>query len=401
MALVRFNKILDAHPKSPRALFGKANCLDQLADKERSNELLRKSIDVYLKILNMEDVPDILYQQAAERCINRMRFIGFYGRAISVHNLLIRRFPDEIKFRNQLSITYLTVNKIKEARSLLVDTLRRWPDDGVALVHYGFILKVSDNNLKEGMKYLAKGLNTKAEGVVDGRFYFHLGDALTRLGKLKQAQDVFIDGVANKVFLSLYQRSLYNVNRLTGKPWWSIGDLPRYQQFFKSLEANYKLIRNEGTNALNGKGSFQDEAENLRDKGDWKQLELYARGVKNKDNCKRCPFTCKLVESLSDATGCRRGQIKFSVMHPGTHVWPHCGPTNCRLRAHLGLVVPPKTYIRVAQETRSWREGKVLIFDDSFEHEVWHNGTDFRLVLIVDTWHPELTVKEKRTLSSI
>lgn len=50
---------------------------------------------------------------------------------------------------------------------------------------------------------------------------------------------------------------------------------------------------------------------------------------------------------------------------------------------------------------RSWEEGKVFIFDDSFEHEVWHNGTEFRLVLIVDIWHPELTAMEKKMLTPI
>lgn len=50
---------------------------------------------------------------------------------------------------------------------------------------------------------------------------------------------------------------------------------------------------------------------------------------------------------------------------------------------------------------RSWEEGKIFIFDDSFEHEVWHNGTEFRLVLIIDVWHPELTKSEKYNLSAI
>lgn len=46
-------------------------------------------------------------------------------------------------------------------------------------------------------------------------------------------------------------------------------------------------------------------------------------------------------------------QIKYSVMHPGTHVWPHTGPTNCRLRMHLGLVIPREgCKIRCANETK-------------------------------------------------
>ncbi|KAH3748956.1 hypothetical protein DPMN_183445 [Dreissena polymorpha] len=88
-------------------------------------------------------------------------------------------------------------------------------------------------------------------------------------------------------------------------------------------------------------------------------------------------------------------------MHPGVHVWPHTGPTNCRIRAHLGLKVPQGPRIRVGNETRTWKEGKFIIFDDSFEHEVWHDGIDFRLVLIVDFWHPEIPEHERRSLSPI
>jgi aspartate beta-hydroxylase len=51
--------------------------------------------------------------------------------------------------------------------------------------------------------------------------------------------------------------------------------------------------------------------------------------------------------------------------------------------------------------SRTWEEGKLFIFDDSFEHEVWHNGTTTRLVLIVDVWHPELTEDEKRSMPAI
>uniref|UniRef100_A0A3B4UVR3 Aspartyl/asparaginy/proline hydroxylase domain-containing protein n=1 Tax=Seriola dumerili TaxID=41447 RepID=A0A3B4UVR3_SERDU len=91
--------------------------------------------------------------------------------------------------------------------------------------------------------------------------------------------------------------------------------------------------------------------------------------------------------------------MDFSVMQPGTHVWPHTGPTNCRLRMHLGLVIPKQ-----GSETNKgskWEEGKVLIFDDSFEHEVWQDADSYRLIFIVDVWHPELTQYQRQTLSPI
>lgn len=64
--------------------------------------------------------------------------------------------------------------------------------------------------------------------------------------------------------------------------------------------------------------------------------------------------------------------------------------------------------LRVANETRSWVEGKFLIFDDSFEHEVWYDKSQQqeekqvnRLLLIVDIWHPDLTEKQRSSLVPI
>lgn len=154
-----------------------------------------------------------------------------------------------------------------------------------------------------------------------------------------------------------------------------------YKDDLMEIQKYWQLIRDEGLKLLTKEGTFTNEAENLKDTGDWKQFELYARGMKSKQ-CSLAPITCKILEKFTAAATCKRGQVKFSVLHPGTHVHPHCGPTNCRIRCHLGLKVPENTFIRVGDSTKSWAEGEWLIFDDSFEHEVWHNGTGTRLVLI-------------------
>lgn len=148
-------------------------------------------------------------------------------------------------------------------------------------------------------------------------------------------------------------------------------------------------------------GSFLPEEENLLDKGQWMQFTLYARGKKNAKNCAKVPKVCELLDQITPAKSCVRGQIKYSLMKPGVHVWPHCGPTNCRIRAHLGLVIPEGPKIRVADETRTWKEGQFIIIDDSFEHEVWHTGASDRLILIVDFWHPDIDEKTRRTLDPI
>lgn len=108
--------------------------------------------------------------------------------------------------------------------------------------------------------------------------------------------------------------------------------------------------------------TFSEESEQLREMGDWKQFELFSRGSK-RAQCSKAPITCQLISEFEPAAGCRRGQVKFSVMEPGTHVWPHCGPTNCRLRAHLGLIVPSNVTIRVASETKYVILQKLALYD--------------------------------------
>lgn len=319
--------------------------------------------------------------------------------AVKVHNELITRFPDAPIYRNQLAVTYLMINRLSEAKKILQATLERWPEEGWANALYGLLLKLQGFNV-QAIPHLRAGLQTNASGTQESNFYFHLGDALTRVNKYEEALKVYEDATAKGLLRSKYQRSLYNVDRFKAQPWWSL-EQTTYQNFFRKLEKNWKTIRDEGLAALKYKKGYLDEAESLRRTGDWKQFEIFARGRKSAKNCQHTPVTCRLIEEFPAASGCRRGQTKFSVMEPGTHVWAHCGPTNSRLRAHLGLVVPPKVFIRVADQIRSWEEGKFIIFDDSFEHEVWHNGTEQRLVLIVDIWHPELTSEERRTLSAI
>lgn len=234
---------------------------------------------------------------------------------------------------------------------MLHTTLQRWRYDGFAAVHYGFVLKNLDKDFKTAVVFLRQGIESGAEGTQDGRFYFALGDSLMRLGQRDEAQEVYNKAAKRKLFLSPYQRSLYNVNRLKSRPFWTLAE-SGYKSEFRTLQDNWKQIRNEGLSVLSNAGYFVDESENLRDFGDWKQFELFARGQKNSKNCARTPLTCKIIEMFPASRSCRRGQVKFSVMHPNTHVWPHCGPTNCRLRAHLGLKVPEKTFLRVVNDTR-------------------------------------------------
>lgn len=42
-----------------------------------------------------------------------------------------------------------------------------------------------------------------------------------------------------------------------------------------------------------------------------------------------------------------------------------------------------------------------MIFDDSFNHESWHDGNKTRINLILDFWHPDLSNKEVKFFSML
>ena len=126
---------------------------------------------------------------------------------------------------------------------------------------------------------------------------------------------------------------------------------------------------------------------------DWFEPELYGEGWKVfglfdfphgnplAGNIRQCPRTAALIERHIP----RHGAAGFSVLRPGTRIKPHVGYAGSFLRCHLGLRVPPGDCgLRLAGATRRWQEGKVLIFDDRFEHSAWNMTGEERVVLLVD-----------------
>ena len=61
----------------------------------------------------------------------------------------------------------------------------------------------------------------------------------------------------------------------------------------------------------------------------------------------------------------------------------------------------PLGVLRVGSEVRSWTEGRLLLFDDTIEHEAWNESEDLRVVLLFDVWRPELSDKERSLVSAL
>jgi aspartate beta-hydroxylase len=149
-------------------------------------------------------------------------------------------------------------------------------------------------------------------------------------------------------------------------------------------------------------GNAALEAEHLRGLDhapSWNGYYFYRHGERRPDNCDRCPRTAAALEALPLCRVREHGpEVLFSVFTPGTHLLPHRGVTNTRLVAHLPLMVPDDCALVVGGEEHRWREGKIVVFDDTYEHEAWNRSTKTRVVLIFDVWSPYLSAAERSAL---
>lgn len=215
------------------------------------------------------------------------------------------------------------------------------------------------------------------------------GLALMFVDMEELARKLFANAVARGLWGHPLQRPVSRyVPGLTSKPWHDKNDYP----FIAKLEAGYSDIKEElQYNLRERRHLFTEEQENLHVGGDWTELRLKSSGHGFTKYTEYFPKTMKHIRD----SGQEFTSIKFSAIQPGTHIRTHTGPTNERLRVHLTLMHTGGARIRVGTEPHTWEEGKAIIFDDSWEHEVVHTGKDLRAVLIMDIWHPELPESQR------
>ncbi|KAM9780255.1 aspartate beta-hydroxylase domain-containing protein 2 [Neosynchiropus ocellatus] len=167
------------------------------------------------------------------------------------------------------------------------------------------------------------------------------------------------------------------------------------------LEANYPTILKEfravyqrGTDAKQGWTSLTSKGQSV--------FPLYSSGICVAGNCRSCPCTYRILLSLRTFISSNSlGSAGFWLLGPGSTLGSSYGPTNARLRCHLGLQTPSQCELVVGGEPQCWSEGHCLLVDDSFLHTVAHKGPPDaapRVIFSVDLWHPNVAAAERQAL---
>ncbi|MEO6967123.1 MAG: aspartyl/asparaginyl beta-hydroxylase domain-containing protein [Rhodanobacteraceae bacterium] len=137
-----------------------------------------------------------------------------------------------------------------------------------------------------------------------------------------------------------------------------------------------------------------------RGAAEWNAFFFHRHGEVFEQNASRCPRTTRVLDSLPLVHIREHApEVLFSVLTPGSHILPHHGVSNTRLVTHLPLIVPPDCAIRVGGVDHVWREGRCITFDDTFEHEAWNRSDKVRVVMILDSWHPDLSEPEREAVA--
>lgn len=194
---------------------------------------------------------------------------------------------------------------------------------------------------------------------------------------------------------------------LDTKPWYDVKDYP----WVAELEKNAEVIAEE-FRALHGGAGVSRVQETSRPDlkpADWQQLLLRRyedaawtdEAVGGSDavtetNRKNAPRTAAILDRLPIM-----GNASFSVLGEGGRIADHCSDFNAKVVCQMGLVIPKSCSITVAGDTRGWKPGKCLVFDDTFPHSVINDGPGMRVVLLMEAWHHDLTPLELAEMKAL
>jgi hypothetical protein len=198
--------------------------------------------------------------------------------------------------------------------------------------------------------------------------------------------------------LAGHEPSEEHVDGLTARPFWEAKDEPDYFPWAAELEAKSSIIIEEF--AENSKQFASDSVWQNQVMGEgWSAIRLQRLGVWNSENCQQFPRTVELLRSLQIPLAVRG--VCFARQAPGTGVQPHSDGRNFILTSHLGLEIPEGCWIEVGGQRRGWEVGKLTTIDTSFSHATGNSSDKDRNVLIIDFWHPELSIAERAALEFV
>tara|TARA_B100001939_G_C16936471_1_gene616226 strand:+ start:1215 stop:2495 length:1281 start_codon:yes stop_codon:yes gene_type:complete len=349
--------------------------------------------------------------------------------------ILTRLFPEHTVYLTKLGYVQEQQGKLQTALSTYLECHKRNPKNLTIYLYLGYL-------------YILLGNETKAAEVfslgedIDGRIL--KAYANPQAGKIIRHRSKIAEQTLHKVLTELHLKTissmakaeelqriynavwpqidirdfdyahqnqrphLFYIPDLLSKPFFSISEL----SWIKGVEACFNDIKREVVEHLDIESDgtpylpdtiplYGKEWKKIVGKPNWTSIHLYKQGAPKQDIIAKFPVimdALKLVP-LTEING-YPSEIFISVLKPKTRIPPHYGVSNNTLTVHLPLIVPEGCGLRVGGQTFVPEEGKIIAFDDSYDHEAWNNSSQNRVVLIFEVWHPDLSERERKAVSA-
>ncbi|WP_200959545.1 aspartyl/asparaginyl beta-hydroxylase domain-containing protein [Rhizobium sp. Root1203] len=161
------------------------------------------------------------------------------------------------------------------------------------------------------------------------------------------------------------------------------------------LKENWQTIRDEGLELVRqsyfdaakrpGTGGCYDVGFRTFFKYGWSRFYLNWYGYTHRSAQRLCPRTVEILRKVPAVQG-----AMFTVLPGRSQLTRHADPIAVSLRYHLGLATPNSDacFINVDGRNLSWRDGEVLMFDETYLHYVRNDTDSDRLILMCDIKRP-------------
>jgi aspartate beta-hydroxylase len=382
-------QILDIDPTHPEAVSFVATSALQTGAASRSVQMLEQAVAAHAGNAGLHKNLGIAYRASGDS----QRALAAFQRAYTLQPEMAAAYFNhgallaEMGRGDEALTSYLRAFKAAEAAGLLLDASR----------------------IPAGIRVLAeKALAAVTEARVQ-MFHTVLAPLEREHGKAALERvwhclETYL-GLRPKIPLPPKQRPTFmSFPGLPDRAWYEHDEFP----WMPELERHTDAIREELLAVLARDEGFRPFVEmpkehpgaaywrELNHSPSWNAFFFYRDGQPFTENRVRCPVTAAALDAAPlNRVADHSPEALYSILTPGAHIPPHTGVINVRLVVHLPLIVPPDCGIRVGTETRGWKEGTCIAFDDTYEHEAWNKSDKTRVVMIFDTWNPALTLPER------
>ncbi|TBO31097.1 aspartyl/asparaginyl beta-hydroxylase domain-containing protein [Aquabacterium lacunae] len=161
----------------------------------------------------------------------------------------------------------------------------------------------------------------------------------------------------------------------------------------KVLQDHWQVIREEAL-ALDDQGGikaasgYTDLGFNSFFRTGWKRFYLKWYGVDQPSAAQKCPKTVALINQIPGIKA-----AMFASLPPGARLVRHRDPYAGSLRYHMGLITPndPGCFIDVDGQRYHWKDGEVVMFDETYIHYAENTTQHPRIILFADIERPVYT----------